>query len=94
MDSDEDKYSLENQLIEILTGEGKSIILGVLSIVLAKLGYNVKCVCYSEYLSTRDKDSFKDLFSIFEVKDFIEYNTFVKLCETVINDNQKDYLRK
>lgn len=80
-------YSLENQLIEILTGEGKSIILGVLSIVMAKLGYNVKCVCYSEYLSTRDRNSFEELFKIFDVKDFIQYDTFVKLCDNVINDN-------
>lgn len=81
-------------MIEILTGEGKSIVLGVLSIVLAKLGYNVKCVCYSEYLSTRDRDSFEDLFVKFEVLNFIQYNTFVNLCEIVINSNKKNFLRK
>lgn len=44
--------------MEILTGEGKSIILAVLAIVLAKVGYDVRCACYSKYLSQRDYDDF------------------------------------
>ncbi len=46
--------SFNNQLIEILTGEGKSVILGILSIFLALIGYDLYVVCYSKYLSERD----------------------------------------
>lgn len=45
------KTSFDNQLIQILTGEGKSIILGLLSTLLALVGYNVDVACYSKYLS-------------------------------------------
>lgn len=41
----------ENHLVQILTGEGKSVILAVTSTVLALLGYKVDCACYSKYLS-------------------------------------------
>jgi len=36
---------------EVGTGEGKSIILGILSAYLALVGFNVRCACYSMYLS-------------------------------------------
>lgn len=49
----------KNQLIEILTGEGKSITLGVCSIIFALLGYTVDVVCYNKYLSKRDYKSFQ-----------------------------------
>ena len=42
------------------TGEGKSIILGILAAFFALLGYSVDVICYSPYLSQRD--SFHDLF--------------------------------
>ena len=44
------------------TGEGKSIILGILAAFFALLGYNVDVICYSPYLSQRDSNSFHDLF--------------------------------
>ena len=40
------KY-FDNKLIQILTGEGKSIILGMMSAILGVMGYNVDVVCYS-----------------------------------------------
>lgn len=51
--------NLPNHLMQIKTGQGKSIILGALSIILGLLGYKVYCVCYSPYLSERDYKSFK-----------------------------------
>jgi hypothetical protein len=54
--------NFETTLIEILTGEGKSITLACLCIVLSILGYNVYQVCYSEYLCTRDYKSFESIF--------------------------------
>lgn len=52
------KSSFQNQIIEILTGEGKSIIIGLMSTMLGLMGYEVHAVCYSSYLSQRDYDSF------------------------------------
>lgn len=49
-------------MAEIGTGEGKSIVLAVVSAYLAVVGFNVRCVCYSQYLSERDEDVFSKLF--------------------------------
>lgn len=43
------------------------------------------CGCYSEYLSERDGESFKSLFSAFGVVDNIKYGTFNYLCEQLLN---------
>jgi len=72
-------------LVEIKTGEGKSVILAVTAIILALLGFEVSCACYSEYLSDRDFQSFFGLFDAFEVKQQINYGTFHKLLENFIN---------
>jgi hypothetical protein len=57
-----DRTNLRNHLVEIKTGEGKSITLGLTSIILAGMGYGVDCVCYSEYLSSRDYKDFEMIF--------------------------------
>ena len=38
---------LSSHLIQIGTGEGKSIALGITAVVLAALGFSVDVVCYS-----------------------------------------------
>ncbi|EFA77015.1 hypothetical protein PPL_09767 [Heterostelium album PN500] len=81
-----DSIPLDNHLIEILTGEGKSITLAVLSIILSLLGFKVSCVSYSEYLSKRDFSSFVDIFELFGVTDMITYSTFGELCESLISE--------
>ncbi|CAL6057008.1 Helicase-related_protein [Hexamita inflata] len=78
---------LKNQLIQVLTGEGKSVILAVTAIVLAIMGFDVNCACYSEYLSQRDYESFTDLFNAFNVRDNIVYGTFNQMCEKYINED-------
>ena len=78
---------LKNHVVQIPTGEGKSIVLGVLSIILSLLGYRTYCVCYRSYLSTRDYKEFADLFHDFGVTEFIEYGTFEELSEKIINQN-------
>lgn len=45
---------IENHLVQVKTGEGKSIILGITSCFLGLLGFFVDCCCYSSYLSQRD----------------------------------------
>jgi len=44
------------------TGEGKSIILSVISTIFALLGAEVYCACYSKFLSERDQLAFANLF--------------------------------
>jgi len=44
-DSNETLY---NHLMQINTGEGKSIILGAMATIFGLLGFNVRCVCYSQ----------------------------------------------
>jgi hypothetical protein len=75
-----------NQFIQIGTGQGKSVTLAVASLVLALLGMNVDCICYSPYLSDRDHENFMDLFMEFGMKDFIFYDTYENQCETYVRE--------
>ena len=76
---------LQPHLVEIKTGEGKSVTLAATASVLALMGVHVDCACYSEYLSERDFNAFKPLFEAFGVSDLISYGTFNRLCEKLIN---------
>jgi len=78
---------LENNLIQINTGEGKSITLAIAAATLALFGFEVSCACYSEYLSERDYNAFKALFDLLDLTDYIHYGTFDKLCEQTLNEN-------
>ena len=81
-----DGNNLQNNLVQIGTGEGKSVTLAITSSIFALLGFDVYCACYSEYLSNRDFESFRTLFEKLEIKSNIHYGTFSKICERVIND--------
>ncbi|ETO08110.1 hypothetical protein RFI_29276 [Reticulomyxa filosa] len=83
---EEKTKGLTNHLIQIGTGEGKSVTLAVTCCILALFGFDVSCVSYSEYLSSRDFKSFEPLFNILGVIDFIYYGTFNKICERIINE--------
>ena len=79
------KAILENNLVQILTGEGKSITLAMAASLLALLNFDVSCACYSSYLSERDYQDFKWLFDLLDITGSIHYGTFNTLCERVIN---------
>lgn len=79
--------NLDKRLIQIGTGEGKSITLAVTATVLALLGFEVSCACYSDYLSTRDRQEFQPIFDMLGLAEYIHYGTFNNLCEKVINDD-------
>jgi hypothetical protein len=55
--------------------------------VLALLGMDVYCACYSEHLSRRDRGNFQELFDQFGVAESVKYGTLEELCEAVINEN-------
>ena len=59
--------------------------LGGLSCLLALLGFNVYCACYSKHLSKRDYLAFRELFHDFSVLNRVHYSTLADLAETVIN---------
>lgn len=56
-----------NHLAEVETGQGKSVTLAALSIVFASLGQSVNAVWYNPYLSKRDHDVLKSLFTFFGI---------------------------
>ena len=77
---------LANNLIQIGTGEGKSVVLAVASCIFALLGFEVNCSCYSEELSKRDKENFSNLFRSLKIEKRIRYGTFNQLCEDLLNE--------
>ena len=77
---------LSNNLIEIGTGEGKSVVLAVTSCIFALLGFEVNCSCYSEELSRRDKENFSNLFRCLKIEKIVHYGTFNQLCENLLNE--------
>lgn len=81
-----DHHNLENHLVELKTGEGKSVVLGVTSTILALFGCEVYCVSYSAYLRHRDLSDFKDMFQLFDVEYLVRYSTLDGLFEATLND--------
>ncbi len=79
--SNSNSSGLDSQLMQIRTGEGKSMILGAAAVMLALLGFRARCVCYSEYLSARDFNLFRDVFDRFNVTEFIKYSKITTLSE-------------
>ncbi|XP_077296966.1 uncharacterized protein LOC143918782 [Arctopsyche grandis] len=83
-------------LAHVLTGQGKSVILGLLSSLLAVLGNKVRVVCYSEYLAKRDDNDFAQFFDELKIRTRVTYGTFRDMANEVIApfvNNTKYYLR-
>lgn len=94
LDSDE---TIRKHLAQVLTGQGKSLVLGLLSAVLALTGNKVRMVCYSEYLAKRDYSDFEDFFTKFGVDGNIDYGTFEDMANEMLNptvDGKKQSLRQ
>ena len=54
--------------MQIRTGEGKSLALGGCAALFALLGFRVRCICYSKYLSNRDEAAFSPLFQALQLQ--------------------------
>ncbi|CAE7595327.1 secA [Symbiodinium sp. CCMP2592] len=80
---------LRSHLMQVRTGEGKSIILGCLACVLGLLGKKVSVVCYSLYLSQRDQQEFLQLFEFFQLQDVITYDTIIGYVEKKVPDMRR-----
>ncbi|CAF1621850.1 unnamed protein product [Rotaria sp. Silwood1] len=77
---------LINNLVQVGTGEGKSVVMAITACVFALTGVDVNCSCYSEVLSARDKNDFASVFRALGIEERIEYGTFNKLCEQLLNE--------
>ncbi|MGI9215126.1 MAG: hypothetical protein ACR2HS_05760, partial [Gammaproteobacteria bacterium] len=74
--------SIANHLLQINTGEGKSVTIAISAITLSLLGYYVDVACYSVYLADRDARAFKELFKLFgELDEEISYKNFDDLIQ-------------
>ncbi|UJR19037.1 hypothetical protein I4U23_022168 [Adineta vaga] len=78
--------TLINNLIEIGTGEGKSVVMAITACVFALTDIDVNCSCYSEILSNRDRNEFLSVFKSLGIEERIKYGTFDKLCEQFLNE--------
>ena len=89
-----DFQKLGGHLVEIKTGEGKSIVLAVTSIILALFNCEVVCACYSQFLSDRDCSDFKYIFEAFGVHGLISYSTMMDVGFAVDgNEQTRDLLK-
>jgi len=80
-DTDKSVEALPRQLAQVGTGEGKSLILAMISLLLGLLGFRVWCVCYSQSLQERDRKTFEKLFDAFGVHDQVTYCTIAQYSE-------------
>ncbi|MDE5059626.1 hypothetical protein, partial [Wolbachia endosymbiont of Drosophila burlai] len=81
---DKDSKGVDKHLAQVLTGQGKSLVLGLLSSLLVLTGHKVRTVCYSEYLATRDQQDFNGFFKEFGIGDKITYGTFEEMANEVL----------
>ncbi|KAL7535461.1 hypothetical protein ACHAXR_006501 [Thalassiosira sp. AJA248-18] len=84
--------SFDSQLMQIRTGEGKSILLGAASAMFALLGFRVRTVCYSAYLSSRDYRLFEEVFRRFGLLDDVKYSKITTFAEdsTAVKGNIRE----
>ncbi len=81
-------------MVQVSTGEGKSVILGILSAYLALVGFTVYEACYSLYLSKRDHKDFENLFINLKVDKKIRYNVFLEICQSILDESPENSLTK
>ena len=77
--------NLKHHFLEILTGEGKSIVIAIAAAVLAILGNTVHCMCYSDYLCKRDYEEFRRLFDELCIGARITWDTYENHCERILS---------
>jgi hypothetical protein len=53
--------------------------------ILALHGFEIKCACYSKYLSERDYKSFEPMFKELGLLKMINYGTFNEVAELQVN---------
>ncbi|XP_039436730.1 uncharacterized protein LOC120418419 [Culex pipiens pallens] len=82
--ADSGEKGVSKHLAQVLTGQGKSLVLALIAVVLALTGHQVQLVCYNKHLVQRDASDFAELFTVFGVKDAIQYGTFDDMANKII----------
>ncbi|KAL1380362.1 hypothetical protein pipiens_000466, partial [Culex pipiens pipiens] len=80
---DREDPGVRKHLAQVLTGQGKSLVLAMVAAVLALCGHSVQVMCYSKYLTTRDGKDFEDFYGFFGVRSKITYQTFEEAARTL-----------
>lgn len=81
---------IPKQIGQILTGQGKSWQISLLSMIYALFDYDVIVACYSEYLSSRDASDFKKYFSMMQEKaEKVKFKTLEALASDQFDGNQR-----
>ncbi|XP_042912712.1 uncharacterized protein [Parasteatoda tepidariorum] len=84
---DKDSVGVPKHFAQVLTGQGKSLILALISALVALTGSEACIVCYSDYLAQRDKTRFKSFFETFHrfnVGNKVSYNTFEYMAKETL----------
>ncbi|KAL1381084.1 hypothetical protein pipiens_013723 [Culex pipiens pipiens] len=84
LSADRAEDGVGKHLAQVLTGQGKSLVLAMIAAVLALTGHQVQLVCYNQYLVNRDKADFDDLYDMLEIGNAIRYGTFNNMANAVI----------
>ncbi|KAL1381419.1 hypothetical protein pipiens_013472 [Culex pipiens pipiens] len=95
--TDNNSQGVQKHLAQILTGQGKSLVLGMAACTLALCGHSVLILCYSEYLASRDEQDFEDFYNYFSVRSMISYKTFGEAATDEflrVSGNAKAYIHK
>ncbi|CAB0006957.1 unnamed protein product [Nesidiocoris tenuis] len=93
---DRDYIGAKSHLAQILTGQGKSVVLALVAAVFALTGHSVFIACYSRYLVKRDVSEFNDFFNVLDLNNRVEYITINGLAEKRMNptvDSRRQNLR-
>ena len=77
--------NMKPNLIEVKTGEGKSLVLAVAACVIGLLEFNAYCVCYGELLMSRDYQEFSELFIRLGVSKKVNYGLYGTACTKLID---------
>ncbi|KAL1390322.1 hypothetical protein pipiens_012429, partial [Culex pipiens pipiens] len=86
---------VRKHLAQVLTGQGKSLVLALVAAVLALCGHPVQVMCYSEYLATRDEKDFSAFYDYFGISSEISYQTFAQAAAehmSVVAGNAREYV--
>ena len=81
--------ALNSHLLQVRTGEGKSVILGTCAVVLALLGFKIHGICYSEYLTARDYADFLKLFQAFKVQRYVSHGSVLGKEEAMTGQHEQ-----
>ena len=77
-----------NNIVEMQSSNGKSLVIAVASIIYALWGFEVYCCQKNDYLVKRNRAANEFLFTFLGVETKIKYNTIKTLCLSHIDEEQ------